>query len=214
MGLDSLPSRRASQSASAASKYKFTHSRLSFFPLYLRRTSATAYKPRSRVALPCSHLPPFSSQHPIDMANVKSRIEWYAQLDTTKAPVPTESTKFHRKVCQSCFLIMYSLTTRVRIVDGDHRNHRWVAFAGTRGELDLSIDLNAFTPKVPRSTPKRSSQSLFVLVSTLVRPTSVIACKCGSPHNERHMSDMISLSSTSSSYELFSWIVRVSPERH
>ncbi|KAI0814893.1 pyruvate kinase [Irpex lacteus] len=31
------------------------------------------------------------------MSNIKSRIEWYAQLDTTKAPVPTESTKYHRK---------------------------------------------------------------------------------------------------------------------
>ena len=33
------------------------------------------------------------------MAHIRSRIEWFSQLDTTKAPVPTEETKFHRKVC-------------------------------------------------------------------------------------------------------------------
>lgn len=30
--------------------------------------------------------------------STRSRIEWFANLDTTKAPVPTEETKFHRKV--------------------------------------------------------------------------------------------------------------------
>ncbi|KAI0687765.1 pyruvate kinase [Cytidiella melzeri] len=31
------------------------------------------------------------------MSHIKSRIEWLAQLDTSKAPVPTEQTKYHRK---------------------------------------------------------------------------------------------------------------------
>ena len=29
---------------------------------------------------------------------IKSRIEWFANLSTDNAPVPTEETKFHRKV--------------------------------------------------------------------------------------------------------------------
>ena len=28
-----------------------------------------------------------------------SRVQWSASLDPTKAQVPTEETKFHRKVC-------------------------------------------------------------------------------------------------------------------
>lgn len=33
------------------------------------------------------------------MANIRSRVEWFANLNTSSAPVPTEETKFHRKVC-------------------------------------------------------------------------------------------------------------------
>jgi len=31
------------------------------------------------------------------MADIRSRIEWFSKLDTTKAPIPTEETKYHRK---------------------------------------------------------------------------------------------------------------------
>lgn len=32
-------------------------------------------------------------------STITSRIVWSASLDPTKAQVPTEETKFHRKVC-------------------------------------------------------------------------------------------------------------------
>ncbi len=34
----------------------------------------------------------------MSLSKITSRVEWSASLDPTKAQVPTEETKFHRKV--------------------------------------------------------------------------------------------------------------------
>ena len=72
---------------------------------------------------------------------ITSRIEWSASLDPTKAQVPTEETKYHRKVClqRSGLLhapqMLTSPSSRLCSPDVYHRDH-WYAYMRS-GRCDL-----------------------------------------------------------------------------
>ena len=81
------------------------------------------------------------------MANlITSRIEWSASLDPTKAQVPTEETKYHRKVCPSVIGAPQRLrhsSTRLSPSDVHYRNHWYACLATERCDLVSKRDRNA-----------------------------------------------------------------------
>lgn len=63
---------------------------------------------------------------------IRSQLEWNSTLSTVSAPLPTEETKYLRKVSDHTQAVDSGTES---VVDGHHRNHRCVVLSQICSEL-------------------------------------------------------------------------------